>query len=537
MNAVTMIDMGMQGADPVTPAKKQAKGEQPFDKVLEEKQQAQEPRSENQPTDRTAETAPRQTRQDNADKDDVAANSGPEQARQQEKTANRTKEQVRQGAEVTDSEKTAAEGEEALTAQQQVQQTLISLMKSLAGDDSLDTEESADKVEALLNDLVQQLEGTDLQGADVLAGIDLSGLAAELQALGEGPEQEQLLSKLAEQLQLQLNAAETADAVAMATEAGLQDNPLPVENLAAARDMLQKAIDATLGKSSEDGATVAEQGNAEAKQTAKAPQSVQQENAAEADPRFAGLLQPRENRGQVQAQPLKEQQQAQQGNQAVQGEATEGGQVQSETTGSMSETETAAAVVNAGKGQQVIEQMLQQAQRHIQASGQGVFQQVDGARTMPQNPVVQLSNGQVVPESQIFDQVVTHLSGSANGESGRMVLRLQPAELGSLKLDLVVEGDRIRANLHAQSQQVQEVLERNLPQLRNALAEQGLKIDQFQVNIDRGQDGGDYRNLAEQQQGSGGQQHWQNDAEAEEQQQIPLAHLLQNGGGGISLHV
>lgn len=89
-----------------------------------------------------------------------------------------------------------------------------------------------------------------------------------------------------------------------------------------------------------------------------------------------------------------------------------------------------------------------------------------------------------VTDSQIFDQVVTHLSGSDKGDMGRMVLRLHPAELGALRIELLVEGDRVRANLHAQTQQVQEVLERNLGQLRSALAEQGLKIDHFQVSSD-----------------------------------------------------
>ena len=157
---------------------------------------------------------------------------------------------------------------------------------------------------------------------------------------------------------------------------------------------------------------------------------------------------------------------------------------------------------------------------------------------MPQTPTIHLPSGQQVTESQIFDQVVTQLSGSINGESGRMVLRLQPAELGSLKLEIMIEGDRVRANFHAQSQQVQEVLERNLPQLRNALAEQGLKIDQFQVNVDQRQKGGQFESLAQQQQhGSDKQPGWHQQTEEQEERSIPLAHLMQNGGGGISLHV
>jgi flagellar hook-length control protein FliK len=118
------------------------------------------------------------------------------------------------------------------------------------------------------------------------------------------------------------------------------------------------------------------------------------------------------------------------------------------------------------------------------------------------------------------------------------VLRLQPAELGSLKLDLKIEGDRVQAHLHAQTHQVQEVLERNLPQLRSALAEQGLKIDQFLVNVDQRQAEGQFDGQAQyQHQGSERRSDWNQQDHVNEEQMIPLAHLMQNGGGGISLHV
>ena len=107
--------------------------------------------------------------------------------------------------------------------------------------------------------------------------------------------------------------------------------------------------------------------------------------------------------------------------------------------------------------QQTPKQGLDALTRQVQGAFQPTASQVQNVanRVMPEVPTVQLPSGQQVAESQIFDQVVTHISGSQNGESGRMVLRLQPAELGSLKLELMVEGDRVRANLHAQTQQVQ----------------------------------------------------------------------------------
>ena len=114
----------------------------------------------------------------------------------------------------------------------------------------------------------------------------------------------------------------------------------------------------------------------------------------------------------------------------------------------------------------------------------GLTQQHDRAAVLaePQG-VVTLPSGHQVAEALVLDQVVTQMRGSADGESGQMVLRLHPAELGELKIDLVVEGDRLKAQLHAQTQQVQQVIERHLPRLRDALESQGLRLDQLQVSV------------------------------------------------------
>ena len=249
------------------------------------------------------------------------------------------------------------------------------------------------------------------------------------------------------------------------------------------------------------------------------------------DPRFAGLLNPRtENCSarQVQSHSLRQQVEQNQGESAVPVFPEE--MSEQKQSGELSQRPN-------GSAKQVLDNLAQLESRNLQPQGHLPVQGLEANKALASSPVVQLTSGQQVPESQIFDQVVTQISGSVNGESGRMVLRLQPAELGSLKIELIVEGDRVRANLHAQTQQVQEVLERNLPQLRNALIEQGLKIDQFLVSVDKDHDQqGQFENLQQQNNSSEKQPNWHKDPELEEHI-IPLAHLMQNGGGGISLHV
>jgi flagellar hook-length control protein FliK len=306
----------------------------------------------------------------------------------------------------------------------------------------------------------------------------------------------------------------------------------PLENLAQARQLLQKAIDAVAGQK-----TATAQEVIVAEDEAMEPQLLSEEGETRIDPRFAQLLAPR-NENRPDADSLRQRIQA--NNAAApttQDRAQTGDAVQ---LAAEVETESATA--------QVVEPLvagpkpaMENLIHQLPGNGQQQHPQAVTGRTMPTlATTVQLPSGQQVAESQIFDQVVTRMSGSFNGESGKMVLRLQPAELGSLKLELIVEGDKVRASLLAQTQQVQEVLERNLPQLRNALAEQGLKIDQFQVDVEQRKEQADqFEQQARQQKQDDSRQQsvWQQDLPGGEEQIVPLAHLMQNGGGGISLRV
>jgi flagellar hook-length control protein FliK len=174
-----------------------------------------------------------------------------------------------------------------------------------------------------------------------------------------------------------------------------------------------------------------------------------------------------------------------------------------------------------------------QPQQGVQvAAAQRLAAQTEGVAPK----MMQLPSGQQLAESQLVDQVVTHLAGSSDGESGRMRLRLHPAELGSVRLDLIVDGDRLRAHLQAQTQQVQEVLDRYLPQLREALQQQGLKVDEFRVDVQGDRDQATEQRFARQQQQQEGSSRspW---LDEQQELEIPLQQLLRNVDGGISLRV
>ncbi len=431
--------------------------------------------------------------------------------------------------------------EDEISTEPKLQQTVVELMKVISDGETEELAGKPDELKELLDQLVNQLEQGDLKGEQVLAGVDLSNLMEQLQLLdqeGDTGSLEQLVGQLSQELEQQLSIGEDSSTQAglAAAQAGTDDVPSRssalVERLSQARKALQKAIDA-VSVNQLAGKATTESTEVVTKEAQAQEALLNGETTEEIDPRFAGLLKPRTENGQQQGL----RQQAQSADSVAKTPVSDEATTIKPVTEAASEQGTATEFSelfsqNLKKG---FEPLIQQTQAQpVAAQSQNA-----GGRVIPQTAVVQLPSGQQVAESQIFDQVVTHISGSQNGESGRMVLRLQPAELGSLKLELMVEGDRVKANLQAQTTQVQEVIERNLPQLRNALAEQGLKIDQFQVNIDKGQQqGGQFEHLAQQQQGqnSSQQQGWSQETEVEEQI-IPLAHLMQNGGEGISLRV
>jgi len=537
MQAMSMIDMGAQTSEKMAPAKPVEQQGKEFGKVLNQQRQAERPdQAESKPK-----PAERQADQQ-VEKQAV---------KQETKTSEQPAREAKQQPQVTE------QGRQSITPMTekavQLQQTVVNLMKVIAGGETPELVEEFGSSEELLQQLVQQLEGAELKGEQVLAGIDFSALAEQLQSLSENSEQlTELAEQLGNELEVELGAEDSAElgtedaqlanaelAAAMMNSETHGKEPKLMENLAQARQILQKAIN-NLASQQPVKTETTQQVAVETEGTAEQVLFTE-ETAEEVDPRFAGLLKPRgEQQSMQQQKPL------QQGlRQRVQGETA---QVQANTAAS-SQQVTAEAQVEPTETADFAEMLSQQPKQSAEKLVQQVGQQAQSnlnaaqqqsAKVQVQTSTVQLPSGQQVAEGQIFDQVVTRFVGSQNGESGRMVLRLQPAELGSLKIELQVEGDRVRANLHAQSIQVQEVLERNLPQLRNALAEQGLKIDQFSVDIDRNQDQqGLFEQLAQEQQRQQNQQQqagWQQELSAEEQI-VPLAHLMQNGGGGISLHV
>lgn len=155
--------------------------------------------------------------------------------------------------------------------------------------------------------------------------------------------------------------------------------------------------------------------------------------------------------------------------------------------------------------------------------------------------ILRLPSGQVIEERRVFDQIAGQIRTSASGDFGKTTLRLYPEELGEVKLDLTIENDRLRASLSAQTSQVQELLERYLPRLREALEQQGLRIESLQVNVDsqRGENG-NWKQQQFSEQLMGRQQKTMHSHAPQQQttdEPISIANRLGHNGQGLSLRI
>ena len=81
--------------------------------------------------------------------------------------------------------------------------------------------------------------------------------------------------------------------------------------------------------------------------------------------------------------------------------------------------------------------------------------------------------------SQVLDGTVEVLR---NG-SGRMALTLQPPRLGTLDLDVAVKDNRVTMILLADNQEVKQMLQAGMDDLRNALQDKGFQIDRLEVLV------------------------------------------------------
>ena len=108
--------------------------------------------------------------------------------------------------------------------------------------------------------------------------------------------------------------------------------------------------------------------------------------------------------------------------------------------------------------------------------------------TAVQSPAPAAAPPAVDPQA-VIEQVVKGIVLRNYGDTSQIRMRLQPEHLGDVSLKLTVTGNTISANIVAQNADVRDMLMNNQQQLARSLAEAGLSLGNFSVDVSGGNAG------------------------------------------------
>lgn len=88
---------------------------------------------------------------------------------------------------------------------------------------------------------------------------------------------------------------------------------------------------------------------------------------------------------------------------------------------------------------------------------------------------------QVADVYQVVDQIVEQTKIITIAQNTEMVMKLKPEHLGELTLKVAIENGVVNASFHSNNPEVRSLIEASLPQLKQDLANTGLKVDNVSV--------------------------------------------------------
>ena len=84
---------------------------------------------------------------------------------------------------------------------------------------------------------------------------------------------------------------------------------------------------------------------------------------------------------------------------------------------------------------------------------------------------------------RVIEQIVKGAHVQARSGQTRARISLHPPSLGELQLSIVTKEDQVKVAFFTETPQVKEIIENNLPQLRDSFFQQGLKVEHFSVFV------------------------------------------------------
>lgn len=119
----------------------------------------------------------------------------------------------------------------------------------------------------------------------------------------------------------------------------------------------------------------------------------------------------------------------------------------------------------------------------ISASGQLTQMKLAAAQPQAQTEVVK-----VVPQEQVVQEIETIIVENVDGTDqvdrvSTTRIQLTPKHLGELEIELVMKNKELTARLVVEKAETKQWLEQKLVQLTNTLAEQDIKVEQFDIEV------------------------------------------------------
>lgn len=138
----------------------------------------------------------------------------------------------------------------------------------------------------------------------------------------------------------------------------------------------------------------------------------------------------------------------------------------------------------------------QRTQAGVEATGSVGFERPEGLfREAGAQHTVQAAQAALQPRldagsGQFGAQLGQQMLWMGQQKIGRAEIRLDPAELGPLTIELEMDGDEIRAEFSSRSAEVRALIDSQVPRLRELLAEQGFSLSDAQVGQGRADERG-----------------------------------------------
>lgn len=123
-----------------------------------------------------------------------------------------------------------------------------------------------------------------------------------------------------------------------------------------------------------------------------------------------------------------------------------------------------------------------------QASFSNVLHQVSKDNQVASSDAVSQPSAQTVQDShEVVSQIVEHARLVKAPNASEMIIKLKPEHLGELTLKVAVDNGVVSATFHSANSEVRSIIEASIQQLKQDMAQQGLKVDNVGVYAGMGQ--------------------------------------------------